>query len=798
MHLISNHECDREERLYDQSATIASDCAVPSIPIPEEPGQRLQPYGEPATISLPAARPSKPSVLRIDPLIAPNLGFQGELTPTSSHGSVAASPVSLYSGNRLPFTRPPRKVSGLPIRRPPSPELLSQDCAFPPFPTNKQKTNASQKRGTRGRSRTSDCTNSFGQEAKRSTSLGAPLSKVRRETADSWTSSTASSSRRPSVNSSAGSRKGSVEEVPPLPPLPTTSIRTISMSNLDSKDSIQVGAHPRTVESVVSYQISSVNATAPSGRSPQQNFKQTETRTTLSQDLMMQQCRQNQQQGTTPSISTLEPLYKAKRPPPLAVNVPASAVSAPPPMLDQSSGTPSTPSTPGTSFARALTSLFGRRQGQPTKSQRSTSNPLATDGPRLMALSPDPDPQDVPRLSNSARTTFDTKTITTPPAQDTQNISQASTEIRGETEPVPEPSKIPVPMLEASLQGQPQDDQHATSQLEKDVDINSVAVGAAVQLSTKDEVVDDLRRVSIDSASSYGSIGFSNSRSSIRSTNASYLHSQMSSISTARTTASSTGDSPLLHFVRFKASDIVPDSSAKSCVQRGQLTSGTETSHSNAESVLSINSSSTPATPDSAHQAFPFPEQHQQRRPSTPGAYRGMCRGCSKPILSGQKSMSSKDGRLSGRYHKDCFVCKACHTPFATADFYVHHDHPYCSYHYHVLNGTLCEDCGKGIEGDYLETSDLSGNGAKKFHPYCLRCATCKAQLNGDYFEQSGHVYCERDAFRIVEVPKSLYDTAPSRPSPLNRECIMSGESGQGLGAERFPERRLTRLMTTY
>src|SRR6201999_3878201 len=74
---------------------------------------------------------------------------------------------------------------------------------------------------------------------------------------------------------------------------------------------------------------------------------------------------------------------------------------------------------------------------------------------------------------------------------------------------------------------------------------------------------------------------------------------------------------------------------------------------------------------------------------------KGVCRGCSQLILAGQKSVSSADGRLTGRYHKKCFVCQACKTSFPTAEFYVHNDHPYCAHHYHELENSLCATCGK-------------------------------------------------------------------------------------------------------
>jgi LIM domain len=214
---------------------------------------------------------------------------------------------------------------------------------------------------------------------------------------------------------------------------------------------------------------------------------------------------------------------------------------------------------------------------------------------------------------------------------------------------------------------------------------------------------------------------------------------------------------------------------------------------------------------------------------------RGPCRGCSQPIIAGEKSISSKDGRLTGRYHKKCFVCHTCQGPFETADFYVHDDRPFCATHYHTLNGSLCSGCGKGIEGQYLEATDTKDKGAEKFHPSCLKCSTCHMSLQDDYFEWMGKVYCERDAKRAADVqlrsPSGLsprpgpspMSNLPINASPLGRSGLPSGpraglrppgpghESGPRNGflspfvpnagprvpasGGRFPERRTTRLM---
>lgn len=158
-----------------------------------------------------------------------------------------------------------------------------------------------------------------------------------------------------------------------------------------------------------------------------------------------------------------------------------------------------------------------------------------------------------------------------------------------------------------------------------------------------------------------------------------------------------------------------------------------------------------------------YPEP-SARRPSP--ANKGSCRGCGEFIYG--KSVSSADGRLTGRYHKQCFVCQTCQRPFPTADFYVMNNQPYCARHYHELNDSLCTNCDRGIEGQYLETEVQ-----QKFHPHCFSCQECHIILRDDYFEFNGKTLCEQHAFGAAR-------TSP--PSSL----------GPG---RRFPERRTTRLM---
>ena len=173
-----------------------------------------------------------------------------------------------------------------------------------------------------------------------------------------------------------------------------------------------------------------------------------------------------------------------------------------------------------------------------------------------------------------------------------------------------------------------------------------------------------------------------------------------------------------------------------------------------------------PRNPARTEEPVSPPKEKPTRRPT---ASKGNCKGCGEAIKG--KSVSSADGRLTGRYHKQCFVCQTCSEPFQTATFYVHNDSPFCERHYHQVNGSVCKTCDKGIEGQYLD-----GGRNEKFHPNCLTCSDCKRTLRNDYFEVNGRVFCERDAWRRTQQKRFL---------------------GPGVGgpSSNRMERRTTRLM---
>ena len=214
-------------------------------------------------------------------------------------------------------------------------------------------------------------------------------------------------------------------------------------------------------------------------------------------------------------------------------------------------------------------------------------------------------------------------------------------------------------------------------------------------------------------------------------------------------------------------------------------------------------------SPTMKRQASP---ESVRRPPTRSGTTKGTCRGCAKPILAGEKSVSCADGRLTGRYHKTCFACHVCRSPFPTADFYILDNAPYCGKHYHEANGSLCADCGDGIEGQYLEAdtdetvSKPSGTkispspGPKKFHPGCFTCGTCKLMLNDDFYAFGGKIYCERDAFKAAEKAAGGHSRTSSRGSSrvaaVNRaNGLLTPGMGMPTGTRKFPERRTTKLL---
>ncbi|KAF8333947.1 uncharacterized protein EI90DRAFT_3050388 [Cantharellus anzutake] len=123
--------------------------------------------------------------------------------------------------------------------------------------------------------------------------------------------------------------------------------------------------------------------------------------------------------------------------------------------------------------------------------------------------------------------------------------------------------------------------------------------------------------------------------------------------------------------------------------------------------------------------------------------YLPKCRRCGLTIES--HAVSSADGQLKGKYHRHCFNCSTCQKPFPDRSFYVFGGQPFCDYHYHQANNSLCcnSTCGKPIEGPCAEDHE-----GRRYHPNHLVCseAGCEERLE-DYYDVEGFKYCEKHYF---------------------------------------------------
>lgn len=125
--------------------------------------------------------------------------------------------------------------------------------------------------------------------------------------------------------------------------------------------------------------------------------------------------------------------------------------------------------------------------------------------------------------------------------------------------------------------------------------------------------------------------------------------------------------------------------------------------------------------------------------------YLPKCRRCTTPIE--RAAVSSSDGQLKGKYHKECFNCATCNKPFPDRTFYVFDGKPYCAYHYHEANDSLCAAarCGQPIEGPCAVS-----HAGDRYHPQCMTCEwpgapECRERLE-EYYEVEGRMLCEHHA----------------------------------------------------
>ena len=772
------------------NATLAPSISIQTLPPP--PHVAMPP---PREASL---KPQRPALPKIDSSVAGMLRsdvyqktanstvsvpFAGELTPASSGNGSVSSPRSATSGRGSSWRAPTRRPTVMIQQGPPSPELINLDCAFPPFPTINSKASKKDEKKNRGEKHTKSRPASPAGSASSSRQVHRP-SPLSRNT------STASARQRakslsehnklgqpPPSNSS--SRKPSTENVPPIPTgRPDSSLQLPTARNFGRADT-----SPIMPSSQISHQtpgslqryatMDSVLPRRPEADAPQVSGPDT---IQFSNPFPMAQPSGNP-----------EPTYEAKRPPPIASNI-----SAFPPGKDMSVGSRTIPPPPSaSSLSRSLTKLFGRRRSQSTSTAKremvrdALGDELESDA-SMPPSSIFGTPRSLPSAPHSAPTATDeTKSVALEPPS-----AEYPTE---SSQHLTENDAIPPPLIiePANEVAETSDAMHFDFGLHQPVShIPSQDLSASTSIARRPSET-DVNRSSIDSASSYGSIGFdertASSRSSAPMTEDLAMRIRGSQQSEAIQLTTIEMPPPL----RPKNLDYSADSPTDPLFINGRLSPIPQEKATNIQARPIVLEMPPPPRP-----TRPQRKQSLAVSNNSSGPHKGICRACSSSILPKERSVTSADGRLSGRYHKDCFVCTTCKAAFSSAEIYVHADRPYCAHHYHEQENSLCATCGNGIEGLYMETANVAGRGREKHHPGCLKCTTCRVQLTNDYFELSGKVYCEKDAFRLASVPK-LHDRSPARPSPLVREYISSGDPKLLQKGTNFPERRITRIMTT-
>lgn len=167
------------------------------------------------------------------------------------------------------------------------------------------------------------------------------------------------------------------------------------------------------------------------------------------------------------------------------------------------------------------------------------------------------------------------------------------------------------------------------------------------------------------------------------------------------------------------------------------------------DSDVGFNPSSGNTTPDTEQNKININDNLSQKNVKPTIYYppgEGLCRSCNKEITSDQKKIWSKDSQLSGQWHRKCFGCNQCGEKFNKgSSCYVFEDQPYCERHFHELNGSLCQICNRGVEGECLQ-NEVN----EVFHIDCLKCCICGLNVDGDYFIFRDEVMCEIDAKELM------------------------------------------------
>lgn len=209
----------------------------------------------------------------------------------------------------------------------------------------------------------------------------------------------------------------------------------------------------------------------------------------------------------------------------------------------------------------------------------------------------------------------------------------------------------------------------------------------------------------------------------------------------------------------------------------------------------------TPLTPflDDGFQSEALKKSHNTRTMKR-RAKKGPCKGCNLAIVG--KSVSSRDGTLSGRWHRECFNCAECGTcnfqkgaptstlPTATTktEFYIFNDNPLCHKCYHAQNNSICPTCQLGIEGECLD------DGFSRYHLACLTCGDCGVLLDA----QAGYLSVVNGVFYCLQhVESHAHHLMSSSGAAKSNETLSGKKSLEELNSGPTPlvEKRRTQLL---
>ncbi|KAK4051937.1 hypothetical protein OIV83_002642 [Microbotryomycetes sp. JL201] len=123
------------------------------------------------------------------------------------------------------------------------------------------------------------------------------------------------------------------------------------------------------------------------------------------------------------------------------------------------------------------------------------------------------------------------------------------------------------------------------------------------------------------------------------------------------------------------------------------------------------------------------------------------CRKCIRPIEG--SAVTSSDGKISGKYHPECFACFECTRPFKDAEFYVLDRKPCCQSCWHKANNSMCIGCNRPIEGPCVSLVGEDNGHGGRYHPEHFVCSftSCALPLPDYHFLIGSLPYCEDHAW---------------------------------------------------